>query len=117
MLTSTLHQIISDAIDLQLSDEGSGRDVSTRNLATAVEAAILNATGGPDHLIHLKGTAWTIQHPISERFEDGGLKLFNCQFTLLAQNGIPVIRREGSGKFRLWLDRNSLMWEKQPDRG
>ena len=105
-----LHQTISDAIDLELSEDGAGRDVSTRNLATAIERAILDSTGGPHHIVNVKGYAWTMQHPISERFEG---TLFNCPMTTLVAEA-PL---EQDGRYQVWLDRNALRWEPAPTPG
>lgn len=80
--------------------------------ADTVEEALLKATGGPDHVINVKGVAWTVQHPLSERFEEGHENLFSCRFTQAAAAIAEGIQAsDGDGKYRVWLDRQAFQWE------
>jgi hypothetical protein len=79
------------------------------DMADQVEMAILDAAGGPDHLVSLKGSAWTCQHPLTERFEGD---LFDCKMTTLISLAVWDMRKEGDGQYRVKLDRNALTWVK-----
>jgi hypothetical protein len=81
---------------------------ATANIARAIE----DEAGGPDHIVHVKGAAWTIQHPLSERFEHAASTtgLFGCKFSAL----VAEADFEEDGKFRVWLDRGALLWEPMP---
>jgi len=76
-------------------------------VAAEIVTRIENAAGGPDHIVHSKGAAWTIQHPLSERFEG---QLFNCPYVALIQTA-AMQGAFGDGTHRVWLDRNALQWE------
>jgi len=81
-----------------------------KQLAFDVTRALEAASGGPDHIVHVKADAWTIQHPLSERFEADpnlGATLFACRFTTL----VAATNFEEDGTFRVWLDRQALLWE------
>lgn len=76
--------------------------------------AVIDAGGGPDHIIVVKGSAWTLRHPITERFEGD---LFTCRTTQLVQaimaNPHPDERIE-DGKHRVWTEASTLLWEEVP---
>lgn len=69
--------------------------------------AVIDATGGTEHLVEVTGKGWTIQHPITDRLEGD---LFSCQFNdlvrITAEQGMF-----GTGRHKVWLDRNALQWE------
>ena len=102
---TNLKLIISAALD-----EASPHSIDIDPLADAVEKALLDAAGGPDHIVLTKGVAWTIQHPIHERFEDGDL--FRCPFTNLVVVAAGDDLFEEDGRYRVWLDRNELQWQR-----
>jgi hypothetical protein len=98
-----LRDIIDDALATSPTDH-----IVTVNAANELidhlERAIVDAAGGPHHIVHIKGYAWTIQHPITERFEGS---LFNCRFTGLVADS-PF---EEDGTYQVWQDGPSLRWE------
>ena len=73
--------------------------------------ALIAASGGHDHIVHVRNRVWTVQHPITERFHGD---LFECRYIDLIQIAW------GQGAFsdgtynRVWLDRGVLMWEELP---
>jgi hypothetical protein len=109
-----LRDIITDAVDLSLNEQDAGTDVVTSDLTAAIERAIIDASGGEHHIVQVKGYSWTIAHPITERFETdhpGGL--FACRYSTL----VAEAEFEEDGTFRVWLDRNALLWEPVPHQG
>jgi hypothetical protein len=98
-----LRDIIDDALATSPTDH-----IVTVNAANELidhlERCILDAAGGPHHIVHVKGYAWTIQHPINERFEGS---LFTCKYTALVSEA-PL---DEDGTYQVWLDRNALRWE------
>lgn len=83
-----------------------------RLLATFIASVLTEATGGADHLVRVRGSAWTLQHPLPERFEDrgNGTSLMDCRFTPL----VNAAMEQGAmfdGTHRVWIDRGVLQWE------
>ncbi|QHB37067.1 hypothetical protein QDA00_gp36 [Microbacterium phage Matzah] len=82
-------------------------------LAAAVEDMLVEATGGAEHLVRVKGRQWTIQHPLPERFEPEGhgVSLLDCRYTRL----VDVAMAQGAmfdGLHRVWLDPTGVLrWE------
>lgn len=105
---SRLHQIIDDALETAPVDHWVTIDAANQ-LIDHLEMAILDAAGGPDHIVNVKGSAWTCQHPLSERFEGD---LFDCKLTTLISLAVWDMRKEGDGQYRVRLDRNALVWDK-----
>ena len=69
--------------------------------------AVIEATGGTDHIVEVTGRTWTLQHPITDRLEG---QLFSCPFNDL----VSVAAEQGAfgkGLHRVWVDRNVLQWE------
>lgn len=70
--------------------------------------ALIEASGGRDHIVQVRNRVWTVQHPLDERFHGD---LFECRYIDLIQIAW------GQGAFRdgtfnrVWLDRGVLMWE------
>ncbi len=85
-------------------------------LADHVTAVLIENAGGPEHIMVVKGVAWTVQHPLTERFDadTGGAKLFGCKFTQLADAVAEQVREhEGDGTYRVWRDESSVIfWER-----
>jgi hypothetical protein len=69
--------------------------------------AVIEATGGTDHLAQVTETGWTIQHPITDRLEGD---LFGCPFNEL----VHIAGEQGDlkpGRYKLWRDEHLLLWE------
>lgn len=76
--------------------------------AGGIERALLDATGGPHHLLRIKDYgAWTMQHPLDERFEG---TLFSCTMPQLVGAAVEEGHITG-GLYRVWMDRGTLQWE------
>lgn len=77
-------------------------DVASRWAQAQHAAALLNlaATAPPWHLIELRDTGWTIEHPLSCRLRSGGL--FACPFNQVARITGPA--RGARGVYRCDLD-------------
>jgi hypothetical protein len=103
-----LHDTIEAALQRHGAMENeAGLMVTPCSLAMDIESELLAATGGPDHIVQVKGSEWVIQHPLDERFESGAASgLFNCEITQLVGAAYRV-----DGTFRVWLDRQALLWE------
>ncbi|QDH93317.1 hypothetical protein QC999_gp33 [Microbacterium phage Cressida] len=82
-------------------------------LADAVEAMLVEATGGGEHVVKVQGRAWTIQHPLPERFEPQGhgASLLDCRYNRL----VDVAMAQGAmfdGLHRVWIDPTGVLrWE------
>ena len=98
-----LYTVILEAIDQAYRENEDA--IREEDLAVYVERAILNATGGPHHIVNVKGYAWTVTHPITERFT--GTPLHQCPYVPLVAEA-PL---EEDGTFQVWLDRGALRWE------
>jgi hypothetical protein len=112
---SALEEIIAQAIADSFYGMEAGEppaspveaNAGDKQLAFDVTRALEAASGGPDHIVHVKGSEWVIQHPLDERFESGAASgLFNCEITQLVAAAYRV-----DGTFRVWLDRQTLLWE------
>lgn len=91
---TALRELILDTLEAQA-------DVFTMDeMADHIERAILDAAGGPTHRVQIKGAAWTIQHPIHERFEG---TLFGCKFADWVADD-PGIRADGQYRVTLRED-------------
>jgi hypothetical protein len=99
----SLHAVILEAIDQAYRENEDA--IREEDLAVYVERAILDATGGPHHIVVVKGYAWTVTHPITERFT--GTPLHQCPYVPL----VAEAALEEDGTFQVWLDRNALRWE------
>lgn len=76
-------------------------------LAYKAMLAVVEASGGPDHIVRADKHGFTVHHPITERFEG---TLFECPMFPL----IKVAAEGGAfflGEHRVWLDRGVLQWE------
>lgn len=107
-----LHTIIKDAVRSNVLGASAFAESVRSDLADEIEKALADATGGPDHLVRVKGSAWTIQHPLAERFEERGTgdSLLDCRYNAL----ISAAMEQGAmfdGTHRVWLDRGVLQWE------
>lgn len=105
---SRLSEIIEEGIDR------SGQDhlvtqVAADQVINAIEDALIEAAGGRDHIVSTdERGAWTIQHPLGERFEGS---LFNCQFNLLTSAAAVAGAFGKNRRHRLILDRTVLTWD------
>lgn len=101
---SKLNEIILDTLEKQ------GDVFTLDEMAGHIESALLNGSGGPDHIIGITSPDWTIQHPLNERFEGS---LMDCPYTHFGAVTAEVIHKsEGDGRFRVWRDRGALQWER-----
>ena len=74
-------------------------------LVRHIEKAILDATGGPHHLVHVECYGWSLTHPLTERFE--GRPLHQCPIIPLVGENPP----DEDGTYEVWLARGELRWE------
>ena len=99
----SLRAVIDDALATSPTDH-----IVTVNAAHELidhlERALIDASGGEHHLVRITGYAWTLQHPITERFTG---TLFDCPYASLVEQA-PF---EADGTYRVWLDRQALRWE------
>ena len=70
----------------------------------AVLDALVDATGGPDHIAKIDGRRFNLQHPITERFDGSVL---DCRIHQM----LTDIRPWGPGTFRVWVERDTILWE------
>lgn len=79
-----------------------------------VVAALIRASGGPDHIVHMQGRDnFTMQHPITERFAQPGVDahLFHCNVFQLARIAAAQGAFSRTGRYRVWVDRGVLETE------
>lgn len=105
---SRMYELILDILEAQA-------DVFTMDeMAGHIERALLGATGGPDHLVNVSGAAWTVQHPLDERFEG---TLFDCVVTKHVAGAMPSRLMPGDGHWRVRITETTdgvetLEWER-----
>ena len=107
---SELREVVSKALR-----GWDGQAMTHDQLADHVTAVLVENAGGPEHIINVKGHAWTVQHPITERFdaETGGTSLFSCKFSQTADAVAHSIQlSEGDGKYRVWTEVTAILWER-----
>jgi len=120
---SALHDLIRAAMDradeawIDPTSTATTLDGYLSDIASSVESSLVEATGGPEHLVRVNRGGWTIQHPLPERFEPEGTGtgLLDCKFNALvsaAMAGGAMFE----GTHRVWIDRSVLQWE-EVDRG
>lgn len=109
-----LIQKVSAAIDEQ-HEEADYRPIYdeagvivTSSAAVAALDAVVEATGGSDHIAVFGLDDFTLQHPITERF-DGSL--FDCEVHRILARRQP----ETLGKHRIWRTDKGIRWERLTD--
>lgn len=111
-----LNEIIKGATRSNVLGGSAFADSIRQEIADEIEAALADATGGTDHLVRVKGSAWTLQHPLAERFEEhgNGSSLMDCRYTRL----VSIAMEQGAmfdGCHRVWLDDAGVfLWEETP---
>ena len=84
--------------------------LSTGYMADRVEAAIVQASGGPTHVLHIADGEWFLRHPIDERFEGD---LFGCPINAKVQDSIEawtwIDWRDESADIYVWLEEDGIL--------
>lgn len=116
---SRLHMIINDALDRADSDWQHGvapmsATTYISDMAMAIEKALVDASGGVDHIVRVNGSRWTIQHPLVERFEwDEPAALMSCRYVTLISTAC-AIGDIGDGEWCVWLDDTGVLrWKER----
>lgn len=102
---SRLREIVADALQSNILGSSAFAGEVRAEVAERVEAAIVAASGGPDHIVTISGWVYTLQHPIAERFEG---VLANCPMTGAVA---AEMEDEPEGQYRAWMEDGELKWE------
>ncbi|WQY99779.1 hypothetical protein [Microbacterium phage MO526] len=107
-----LNDLIRGATHSNILGAGAFAESIRQEVADEIEGALIAASGGAEHLVRVRGSAWTLQHPLPERFEEhgNGASLMDCRFTPL----VNAAMEQGAmfdGTHRVWIDRGVLQWE------
>lgn len=106
-LTTVIQAVLEElAEEHRVSDE---EGLSTGYMADRVEAAIVEASGGPTHVLHVSDGEWVLRHPLEERFEGD---LFSCPINSLINEALERwtwIDRDEDADIYVWLEEDGIL--------
>ncbi|MFD6699723.1 MULTISPECIES: DUF6085 family protein [unclassified Microbacterium] len=87
-----LEALVAEGIKKQMTPNrrylaASERKAIAEDAATVAIAALIDLTGGPDHIVVSDGETWTLQHPLTERLTGD---LFDCEIAQHLAAGEPL---------------------------
>ena len=107
-LNAVIQAVLEElAAEHRVSDE---EGLLTGYMADRVEAAIVQASGGSTHVLHIEDGEWFLQHPIDERFEG---QLFGCPINAKIVDALDnwtwIDWRDETADIYVWLEEDGFL--------